>query len=39
MSPAITTSVLSMSQRVNWRSVLSAASTLRGAKKVVSWMR
>ena len=34
MSATTVTSVLAVSQRVNWRSVLSAASTLRGARNV-----
>jgi hypothetical protein len=39
MSATAATSVLATSQRANWRSVLSATSTLRGARKVVSWSR
>jgi hypothetical protein len=38
-SPTTATVVVSSSQWANWRSLWSAASTLRGARSVVSWIR
>jgi hypothetical protein len=39
MAATAVTLVAARSQRANWRSTLSATSTLRGARNVASWPR
>jgi hypothetical protein len=39
MPATVVTSVAATNQRASWRIVLSAASTLRGARNVLSWIR
>jgi len=39
MAATAVTLVAARSQQANWRSTLSATSTLRGAKNVASWPR